>query len=65
MQGIVDLNIFIQSKGTALTNAGKDYEFTKILTEDVEESLSPLPLDGEYYIDFKTSPKLTSKKQLV
>lgn len=65
LQGIVDLNIFMQSKGTALTNTGNDYEFTKILNEDVEESLSPLPSDGEYYIDFGTSPKLISKEQQI
>ncbi|MDA2139103.1 ETX/MTX2 family pore-forming toxin [Bacillus cereus group sp. Bc256] len=63
LQGTVDLNIFMENKGTALTNTGNNYEFTKILTEDVEESLSPLPSDGEYYVDFDTSPKLTSKEQ--
>ncbi|MDA2654227.1 ETX/MTX2 family pore-forming toxin [Bacillus cereus] len=62
-QGTVGLNLFMQIKGTSLDESKNNYEFTKVLSEDVEMSLSPS--EGEYYIDFGSSPKLTNKEERI
>ncbi|HDR4441015.1 hypothetical protein BK720_06620 [Bacillus thuringiensis serovar brasilensis] len=62
-QGTVGLNLFMQIKGTPLDESKNNYEFTKVLSEDVEMSLSPS--EGEYYIDFGSSPKLTNKEEVI
>ncbi|MCU4863930.1 ETX/MTX2 family pore-forming toxin [Bacillus cereus] len=67
LEGIVDVALYLQVKGNTYNNKGKDYEFTQIISEDFEASLSPNPSlsEGDYYINFKPGPKPTPEENTV